>query len=129
MSFPVPGGYISSSFGYRIHPIFGTRKMHQGVDIGAGSGAAVVAAGDGTVMLTSYGWGGGYGNRIWIDHGNGVVTTYNHLLDGSFKVSNGATVSRGQRIASVGSTGYSTGPHLHFEVRVNGTAKNPGNYF
>jgi len=128
MAWPVPGGSVTSSYGWRTHPIFGTRKFHHGIDISKGGGT-VVAAGSGTVIRASYGWGGGYGNQIFVDHGDGLVTTYNHLANGSFKVSNGAYVSPGQAIANVGSTGYSTGPHLHFEVRVNGDSKNPMNYF
>jgi murein DD-endopeptidase MepM/ murein hydrolase activator NlpD len=128
MTWPVPGGSVTSNYGWRVHPIFGSKKFHHGIDISKGGGT-VVAAGSGTVIRASYGWGGGYGNQIFVDHGDGVVTTYNHLADGSFKVSNGATVSGGQAIANVGSTGYSTGPHLHFEVRVNGDSTNPMNYF
>jgi murein DD-endopeptidase MepM/ murein hydrolase activator NlpD len=128
MSWPVPGGSVTSSYGWRTHPIFGTKKFHHGIDISKGGGV-VVAAGSGTVIRAAYGWGGGYGNQIWIDHGDGLVTTYNHLADGSFKVSSGASVSAGSAIANVGSTGYSTGPHLHFEVRVNGDSRNPMNYF
>lgn len=132
MAWPVPGGSLSSAYGWRIHPIFGTKKFHHGIDISARSGADVVAAGDGTVIKTSYGWNGGYGNVVWVDHGDGVVSTYNHLLDGGILVSSGRAVVKGQHIAEVGSTGYSTGPHLHFEVRVwNGSeyaSENPMNY-
>ncbi|MDZ4063187.1 MAG: peptidoglycan DD-metalloendopeptidase family protein, partial [Coriobacteriia bacterium] len=105
MAWPVPGGSLSSAYGWRIHPIFGTRKFHHGIDISAGSGADVVAAGDGTVIKTSYGWNGGYGNVVWVDHGDGVVSTYNHLLDGGILVSNGLAVVKGQHIAEMGSTG------------------------
>lgn len=128
MKWPVNGGYVSSPYGWRIHPIFKTKKFHRGIDIAASSGTAVYAAGDGTVIKASYGWGGGYGNRIWIDHGNGVITTYNHLKDGSFKVSSGQRVDKGDTIAGVGSTGYSTGAHLHFEIWVNGDTVNPMQY-
>jgi murein DD-endopeptidase MepM/ murein hydrolase activator NlpD len=128
MLWPVASGSLSSSFGWRIHPIFKTRKFHRGIDISAPAGTAVFAAGNGTVLKADYGWGGGYGNRIWIDHGNGVVTTYNHLQNGSFRVSVGERVRKGDTIARVGSTGYSTGPHLHFEVWVNGEAVNPMTY-
>ncbi|MBI5231215.1 MAG: peptidoglycan DD-metalloendopeptidase family protein [Coriobacteriales bacterium] len=127
MVFPVPGGSVSSEYGWRTHPIFGKKKFHHGLDISAASGAAVLAADSGTVIKAESGWGGGYGNRVWVDHGEGVVTTYNHLK--SFSVSSGEKVGKGQRIASVGSTGFSTGPHLHFEVRVNGDSRNPRNYF
>jgi murein DD-endopeptidase MepM/ murein hydrolase activator NlpD len=132
MAWPVPGfNNVTSSFGWRVHPIFKTRKMHTGIDIGkSGSqpinGAAIVAAGAGKVI-----WAGarsGYGNVVMIDHGNGVVSLYAHQQSGGIRVSNGATVKKGQRIGTVGSTGYSTGPHLHFEVRVNGNPVNPMNY-
>jgi murein DD-endopeptidase MepM/ murein hydrolase activator NlpD len=128
MTWPVPGGSVTSSYGWRTHPIFGTKKFHHGIDISKGGGT-VVAAGGGTVIRAAYGWGGGYGNQMFVDHGDGVVTTYNHLADGSFKVSTGTYVNAGQPIANVGSTGYSTGPHLHFEVRINGSSTNPMNYF
>jgi len=132
MAWPVPGFYrVTSSFGWRVHPIFKTRKLHTGIDIGKNGstpidGAAIVAAGSGTVI-----WAGsrsGYGNVVMIDHGNGVVSLYAHQRSGGIKVSNGQTVKKGQRIGTVGSTGYSTGPHLHFEVRVNGNPVNPMNY-
>jgi len=126
MTWPVPGfTRVTSPFGMRTHPIFGGQRMHTGVDIaGPGiNGAAVVAAGDGRVIST--GWRGGYGNTVIIDHGDGVTTLYAHLQGGSIRVSVGEQVSAGQRIASVGSTGNSTGPHLHWEVRVNGQPRNP----
>ena len=128
MAFPVPGGYLTSPFGWRYHPIFQTQRFHSGIDIGKGSGADIVSAGDGTVISASYAWNGGYGNRIMIDHGDGLVTTYCHLLDGGILVSVGQQVSKGQHIAEMGSTGYSTGPHLHFETRVNGEAVDPMRY-
>jgi len=126
MTWPVPGfTRVTSAFGYRTHPIFGGRRFHSGVDIaGAGiNGAAVVSAGDGRVIST--GWRGGYGNTVIIDHGDGVTTLYAHLQGGSISVGVGQQVTAGQRIASVGSTGNSTGPHLHWEVRVNGQPRNP----
>lgn len=132
MAWPTPGfGYVSSGFGWRTHPIFNTRKFHTGIDIASGggpsiNGAAIVAVDSGTVFYTGY--RGGYGNTVMIDHGGGVVTLYAHMLSGSIAVSNGQSVDKGQRIGSVGSTGYSTGPHLHFEVRVNGSPQNPVNY-
>ncbi|MFU8890419.1 MAG: murein hydrolase activator EnvC family protein [Anaerosomatales bacterium] len=127
MDWPVPGGSLSSAYGWRTHPIFGSRRMHHGIDISRGGGT-IVAAGDGTVIRASYGWNGGYGNIIVIDHGDGLTTLYAHILDGGLKVSNGQSVTKGQAIALVGSTGYSTGPHLHFEVRVNGASTNPMAY-
>ncbi len=125
LAWPTPSAsYITSPFGYRIHPIYGYRKFHTGIDIGAGSGSTIVAANDGTVILS--GWNGGYGKCIVIDHGGGVSTLYAHCS--SLNVGYGQTVTRGQSIAAVGSTGASTGPHLHFEVRLNGEYKNPLSY-
>lgn len=125
LAWPVPSSSrISSSWGDTA----GRTKPHNAIDIAAPSGSAVVAANDGKIIKADYGWGGGYGNRIWVDHGEGVITCYNHLLAGSFAVSNGSQVKRGQRIASVGSSGSSTGPHLDFQVVVNGVFKNPMNY-
>ncbi len=134
MAWPVPGFYrVSSPFGYRIHPIFGTRKLHTGIDIGRNlspaqsiDGAAIVATGDGEVIHASY--SSGYGNMVMIDHGNGVVSLYAHQRSGGIRVSVGQQVSKGDRIGTVGSTGYSTGPHLHFEIRVNGTPVDPMDY-
>lgn len=136
MAFPVPGFEQvptgGSAFGYRIHPILGYRKMHTGIDIGGRAvgksidGAPIVAAADGTVIYTGY--RGGYGNTIIIDHGNGVTTLYAHLRSGSFKVSSGQSVSKRDGIGAVGSTGLSTGPHLHFEVRINGNPVDPMKY-
>lgn len=125
MAWPVPASSrITSPFGWRTHPIFGDRRLHTGIDIGAPQGSAIVAAGDGTVIYAGY--RGGYGNTIMIDHGDGLVTLYAH--QSSFNAGNGQSVSKGQRIGSVGSTGNSTGPHLHFETRVNGVPKNPMGY-
>ncbi|PKQ30375.1 MAG: hypothetical protein CVT60_00480 [Actinobacteria bacterium HGW-Actinobacteria-10] len=134
MAWPVPGFYrISSAYGYRIHPIFGTRKLHTGIDIARNldppqsiNGAPIVASGSGEVVFAGY--RGGYGNTVMIDHGNGVVTLYAHQQGGGIKVSNGQSVTKGERIGTVGSTGYSTGAHLHFEVRVNGSPVNPMGY-
>jgi murein DD-endopeptidase MepM/ murein hydrolase activator NlpD len=136
MKFPVPGFEQTptggSAFGYRIHPILGYKKLHTGIDIGGRAvgkdinGATIVAAADGKVIYAGY--RGGYGNTIIIDHGNGVATLYAHQQSGSFKVSVGQQVDRGQPIGKVGSTGLSTGPHLHFEVRINGTPVDPMPY-
>lgn len=117
-------GPLTSPYGYRVHPIFGDTRLHSGIDIGAAYGAAVVAADDGVV--TYVGAMSGYGNVVIVDHGGGLSTTYNHLS--TFSVSSGQTVSRGAQIAAVGCTGYCTGPHLHFEVRLNGSAVDPMPY-
>lgn len=111
----------SSGFGYRIHPLLGTRKLHGGVDMAAPIGTPIRAAGSGTVI--SAGWGGGYGNLIQIDHGNGLITRYAHLSQ--IEVSPRQPVGRGEVIGRMGSTGASTGSHLHFETRINGTPVNP----
>lgn len=127
MAWPVPSSTrITSRFGWRTHPIFGNRRFHAGIDIGAPYGSAIVSAGPGSVLYVGY--RGGYGNTVMIDHGNGVVSLYAHQASGGIKVNTGEQVQRGQRIGTVGSTGNSTGPHLHFEVRVNGVPKNPMGY-
>jgi murein DD-endopeptidase MepM/ murein hydrolase activator NlpD len=108
----------------RTHPIFGTSRMHSGTDFGAPTGSPVAASDSGRVV--SAGWRGGYGNTVVIDHGGGMATLYAHLS--SISVSAGQSVSRGQGVGAVGCTGYCTGPHLHFEVRVNGATRNPMNY-
>ncbi|HVM12286.1 MAG TPA: peptidoglycan DD-metalloendopeptidase family protein [Actinomycetota bacterium] len=117
-------GSIGSGFGWRTHPIFGTRRFHAGVDIGAPCGQAIYAGESGRVI--SSGWQGGYGQTIVIDHGRGLSTLYAH--QSSLGVGSGATVRRAQRIGSVGTTGWSTGCHLHFEVRVNGNPVDPVPY-
>ncbi len=121
-------GPITSPFGWRVHPIFKSRTFHSGVDIGGFYGSAIRASNSGRVLYS--GWYGGYGKVVIIDHGryNGVPTTtlYAHLS--SYNVSAGDYVSRGQTVGNEGSTGYSTGPHLHFEVRINGKPCNPLNY-
>ena len=120
----VNGSRITSSFGSRIHPVTKVRSNHTGVDIGAPHGSTVYAYSEGTVSFA--GWKGGYGNIIHIRHGNGMETRYAHLSKINVKV--GQKVTAGQAIGRVGSTGTATGPHLHFEVRINGVAKNPLNY-
>ena len=119
--------YVSSPYGYRIHPIYGTYKFHGGVDIAASYGTAIWAADSGTVVTSLDGWNGGYGNYIIIDHGNGVQTRYAHMS--SRAVSANQTVSKGQVIGYVGSTGASTGAHIHFEVWNNGSRVDPMSYF
>jgi murein DD-endopeptidase MepM/ murein hydrolase activator NlpD len=124
-TWPTPGyTSITSPYGMRYHPILKQRKMHTGVDIRAPMGATIVAADSGKVIHA--GWMGGYGQVIVIDHGNGVSTLYAH--QSAFLVGNGETVSKGQAIGKVGSTGWSTGPHLHFEVRINGSYTDPMPY-
>jgi len=115
---------VTSEYGYRIHPISGYKKLHRGLDIGAAAGTNVLAAEAGTVMTA--GWNNSYGYYITINHGGGYVTLYAH--NSKLLVSKGAKVTKGQVIAKVGSTGNSTGPHIHFEVMVNGTCQNPRNY-
>ncbi|MDD4493207.1 MAG: peptidoglycan DD-metalloendopeptidase family protein [Eubacteriales bacterium] len=131
MAWPLPSDYnVYSPFGMRPHPILKVNKMHTGVDIGGKHGASIVAANSGTVI--SAGWRGGYGYCVIIDHGSlnsrTITTLYAHCS--KILVKSGAKVTKGQIIAKVGSTGQSTGPHLHFEVRENGEPVNPinGNY-
>lgn len=120
MMWPI-NGEITSPFGTRVHPIFGTSRFHSGLDIAADYGDPVVAA-DGGVVIFS-GWMGGYGKAVIIDHGRGISTLYGH--NSSLLVSEGQQVGKGQVIANAGSTGYSTGPHVHFEVRSDGEPINP----
>lgn len=122
---PVPGYYrISSDYVNRTSPIFGTAEFHTGIDIPASYGENVVAAGDGVVITA--GWVNGYGNTVMISHGSGLVTLYGH--NSSLVVSAGQSVKQGQTIAKIGSTGYSTGNHCHFEVRLNGEHTSPWPY-
>ncbi len=124
-TWPCPGhSRITSGFGDRESPTEGASTSHKGVDVGAPSGSRVVAAAGGTVVISQY--SSSAGNYIMISHGGGVYTVYMHLS--SLGVSKGATVKRGDTIGSVGSTGYSTGPHLHFGIRINGGYVNPLNY-
>lgn len=120
---PVPGP-ISSSFGPRLHPILGYTRMHTGIDMSAGQGDPIVAAAGGVVILAGY--NGGYGNTVMIDHGGGMVTLYAH--QSSLAVVYGQTVATGDLVGYIGSTGLSTGPHLHFEVRLNGSPVDPAPY-
>lgn len=113
-------GTITSRYGLR------SRDNHKGIDIGASKGTPIYAAASGTVTVSQYGYSGGYGNYIIISHGNGIQTLYGHCSE--LCVSAGEYVSQGQLIAKVGSTGLSTGNHLHFEVRVNGVTQDPQNY-
>lgn len=118
-------GRISSGFGYRFHPILKQKRLHAGIDIAGGSGSPIFAAAEGVVIYAGY--RGGYGNAVVIDHGSGISTLYGHCS--RLYVRSGQKVGRGQRIAAIGSTGLSTGPHLHFEVRKNGRPVNPAGRF
>ncbi len=119
---PCPGCYyVTSRMGNRFHPIFNEWRYHSGMDIGAGEGSAIVASDGGTVSWC--GEKGGYGNCVMIDHGNGYTTLYGHMS--SYAVSYGDSVSKGQTIGYVGSTGWATGPHLHFEIRYGDTCLDP----
>lgn len=123
LGWPV-SGEITSPYGYRIHPIWGTTIYHSGIDIGVDEGTPVHAA-DGGVVVWS-GWMGGYGYAVVIDHGNGLSTLYGH--NSELAVDEGQSVAKGQVISYAGSTGNSTGPHVHFEVRVNGDPVDPMGY-
>ncbi len=126
-AWPVPGANtISSPYGPRFHPIFKVYRMHDGIDIPAPQWTNIIASEDGTVTYAGY--VKGYGNYVKIDHGNGFTTRYAHIVDGGIKVKTGQKVKKGDSIASVGSSGNSTGPHLHFEVRINEQTVNPVNY-
>ncbi|MBE7012542.1 MAG: hypothetical protein E7416_00475 [Ruminococcaceae bacterium] len=115
---------VTSPFSMRVHPTLGVYKQHTGMDIGAAYGTDVLAAADGTVIIS--GWNNAWGNYVVINHGGGLTTLYAH--NSKLIVSKGQRVTRGQVIAKVGSTGYSTGPHIHFEVQVNGSPVNPMSY-
>lgn len=123
LAWPV-GGSVSSGFGFRVHPIFHVRKMHTGIDISAPMGASISAASAGVVV--SAGWRGGYGKCVILSHGVDLATLYAHQSEILVEV--GENVERGEVIGKVGSTGYSTGPHLHFEVRLNGSPVDPMGY-
>lgn len=124
---PVGSARISSGYGKRTHPVTGeVGKMHTGVDFAVPQGTSIHAAESGTVLVSE--WWSGYGYTVIIDHGGGVWTLYGHIREGGLRVSAGDQVSRGQVIAESGSTGRSTGPHLHFEVRVDGKTVNPMPY-
>ena len=117
-TYPLPSGYrtVSSRFGYRNHPVTGRYKLHTGVDISAPNGTPIYAAQPGTAIIAGY--SSAWGNYVVINHGNGITTLYAHMS--KILTTKGATVSAGQQIGKVGSTGYSTGNHLHFSVRKDG---------
>lgn len=117
-------GPVTSNFGWRTHPILGTKRFHSGIDFGADYGSLVYASERGRVIYAD--WYGGYGNAVIIDHGNGMTTLYAHCSE--LYVKDGDMVEKGQPISAVGSTGFSTGPHLHFELRANGEPLDPATY-
>jgi murein DD-endopeptidase MepM/ murein hydrolase activator NlpD len=121
---PIVDGWYSSNFGYRVDPFTGTKSFHEGIDFPANIGTAIVAAASGKVVYAGY--HAEYGKIIEVDHGNGLVSRYAHASQ--ILVNEGDIVLRGQRLGSVGSTGRSTGPHLHFEVRLNGVPQNPARF-
>ena len=124
-TWPVPsGGRISSTFGSREAPTEGASTYHKGIDIAASSGSKVVAAAGGEVVIATY--SASAGNYVMINHGSGVYTVYMHMAN--LGVSEGQEVKQGESIGSVGSTGYSTGPHLHFGIRENGSYVDPQNF-
>ena len=123
---PCPSStYVTSRYGYRTHPIFGDQRPHSGIDISANTGATIVAADSGTVSVATY--SDSYGNYVTIYHSNGTYTLYAHMS--SLAVSAGQSVSQGDTIGYAGSTGWATGPHLHFEIRANGGTVDPLAYF
>jgi murein DD-endopeptidase MepM/ murein hydrolase activator NlpD len=121
---PVDGGWLSSSFGWRIDPFSGQKSFHEGLDFPSESGTPIVAAASGKVIFADV--HPQYGKMVEIDHGNGLVTRYAHAS--KLFVKEGDFIVRGQKVAAVGSTGRATGPHLHFEVRLNGVPQNPGRF-
>ncbi|MRG29340.1 peptidoglycan DD-metalloendopeptidase family protein [Laceyella tengchongensis] len=123
---PTKSAVLTSRFGYRFHPIRHIRKLHAGIDLAGPVGTPIYAAGDGVVIRA--GTSNGYGNLIIIDHGNGMQTWYAHMFPQHIYVRPGQQVKRGDHIAGIGSAGWSTGPHLHFEVHVNGQPVDPLRY-
>ena len=124
---PVPGAPMVQGVGWRTHPVYGYRSCHTGIDLSAGSGTAILAARGGVVIWTKAELSGPYGNNTLIDHGDGLSTFYAH--QSSFNVSPGQRVQKGDVIGYVGETGYATGPHLHFEVHINGVPHDPMGWF
>lgn len=121
---PMADPRVTSEYGYRTHPVYGTRRLHAGIDLGAPAGTPIYAANDGVVIFA--GTQGGYGRTVIVDHGGGLTTLYAHMSElGSVQ---GQTVRRGDTVGFVGSSGTATGNHLHFEIRVDGSPTNPRNY-
>lgn len=125
MTWPIPGASVTQNVGSRIHPVYGYKSCHTGMDLGASSGTAIHAAASGIVVSVLN--GGPYGIHTLIAHGSGLTTMYAHQSSAGVKA--GQSVTKGQVIGKVGSTGWSTGPHLHFEVRIDGTAYDPRGWF
>lgn len=125
MTWPVPGASVTQNVGPRIHPVYGYRSCHTGMDLGAGSGTPIHAAASGIVVSVIN--GGPYGLHTLLAHGSGLTTMYAHQSWAGVK--SGQSVTKGQVIGKVGTTGWSTGPHLHFEVRIDGTAYDPRGWF
>jgi murein DD-endopeptidase MepM/ murein hydrolase activator NlpD len=121
---PIEDGWFSSNFGWRVDPFNGEKSFHEGIDFPAGAGTTIDAAASGKVLFADV--HPAYGKMLEIDHGNGLVSRYAHCS--TLLVKEGDLVVRGQRVATVGSTGRSTGPHLHFEVRLNGVPQNPARF-
>ncbi len=121
---PVVDGRVTSEYGYRIHPVYGTRRLHAGIDVGAARGVPIASSNDGVVIFA--GTQGGYGRTVIVDHGGGITTLYAHMSEIGSTV--GQLVDRGDIIGFVGASGTATGNHLHFDVRVNGGPSNPRNY-
>jgi murein DD-endopeptidase MepM/ murein hydrolase activator NlpD len=121
---PIPGARVTSTYGARVHPIYGDVRTHTGIDLSGETGTPIRAAADGIVITAS--WMGGYGQATVLDHGGPLATLYGH--QSQILVRPGQAVSRGQVIGRVGCTGTCTGPHLHYEVRLNGSPVNPTNY-
>ncbi len=126
MMVPVNGARLSSGYGTRVHPVTGQVKTHTGIDLAVPEGTDIHAAEGGVVIVAE--WWSGYGNTVIIDHGNNVWTLYGHIRNNGTKVSVGDTVKKGEKIAEVGQTGVATGPHCHFEVRINGNPVDPTPY-
>lgn len=126
MGLAVTGARLSSGYGTRVHPITGKVKTHTGIDMAAPQGTDIHAAAGGVVIVAE--WWSGYGNTVIIDHGDNVWTLYGHIRNNGIVVEKGQQVKKGQKIAEVGSTGNSTGPHCHFEVRINGNPVDPMPY-
>lgn len=127
LAWPTTSTRVTSSYGYRVAPVPGATSWHDAIDIGAPVGTPVYAADSGKVITAKYGYNGGRGYYVMIDHGNGIITRYQHLSE--FYVSVGDTVTRGQNIAAVGNTGASSGPHLDFAVYVNGQTVDPMQFY